>query len=120
MSAGATDPATQLQGTWTLTKVADMDVPAGATATMSVNAGQVSFDLGCNAISAVPMFGPTFVRFRDVVSTKMAGPREVATLEAQLMDALSRIDAMQVGTGDTLNFYDAMNTVQLGAQRATP
>ena len=36
------------------------------------------------------------------------------------MDALSRIDAMQVGTGDTLNFYDAMNTVQLGAQRATP
>ncbi|WP_299725353.1 META domain-containing protein [uncultured Tateyamaria sp.] len=120
MSAGATDPATQLQGTWTLTKVGDAPVPDGMTATMSVNAGQISFDLGCNTINAVPMFGPTFVRFRDVVSTKMGCPPDVAALEAQLMDALGRIDAMQVGVGDTLSFYDGLNAIQLGAQRAAP
>lgn len=118
MSAGATDPATQLQGAWVLTMVAGTPVPDGARATMTVDAGRMSFDLGCNTINAAPEFGPGFVYFGDVVVTSMACPPDVAAREAQLVAALASIEAMQVGVGDVLSFYDAMNSVAIGARRA--
>ncbi len=118
MSAGATDPATQLQGEWVLTSVAGTPVPDGARATMSVDAGRLSFNLGCNTINAQPEFGPGYVNFGDVSTTAMACPPEVAMREAQLVEALASIEAMQVGAGDAVAFYDAMNGLALGARRS--
>lgn len=116
MSAGATDPVLQLQGNWTLTKIANEAAPKGAT--LAFTAGQLNAFVGCNTISAVPMLGQSSVRFRDVTTTKMACAPDVQALEAQVMDALSRIGSMQVGAGDVLSFYDGLNGLQLGAQRA--
>lgn len=120
MSAGATDPARQLQGEWVLTDVAGTPVSGDTSATMSVDAGNVSFNLGCNTISVRPEFGPGYVYFGNVISTKMACAPDLAAREAQLIAALASIEAMQVSAGDALAFYDAANGLAIGARRAAP
>ncbi len=117
MSAGATDPATQLQGEWVLTSVAGTAVPDEARATMNVDAGRFSFNLGCNTINVLPEFGPGYVYFGDVITTSMACPPELAKREVQLVEVLARIEAMQVGAGDAVAFYDAANGLAIGARR---
>ena len=118
MSAGATDPATQLQGDWVLVSVAGAPVPEGAQATMNVDAGRFSFNLGCNTINAQPEFGPGFVYFGKTITTSMACPPDVADREAQLVEALASVEAMLVGEGDALAFYNATNGLAIGARRS--
>ncbi|MEP4248863.1 META domain-containing protein [Tateyamaria sp.] len=115
MSAGATDPALQLQGNWSLTKVANVAAPKGAS--MMFFSDRVEVSVGCNTISAVPILGPGFVRFRDVIATKMTCAPDIQVLETQVVDALSRVVTMQVGAGDILSFYDGVNDLQFGAVR---
>lgn len=117
MPAGATDPATQLQGDWILTRIAGAPVPDGIRAVMTITRDSVEISVGCNAISAVPMYRPNGVVFENVATTKMACEPEIQTLEAQVMAALQRIDAFSVGAGDALSFYDGLNTLQVGALR---
>ncbi|MEM6371451.1 MAG: META domain-containing protein [Pseudomonadota bacterium] len=120
MSAGATDPATQLQGNWTLTKIAGSDVPTDVNATMTVDAGRFAFSVGCNKIVAAAEFGPTSVQFENVLTTSMACEEALAELESALTRALSRVDAMQMAPGDNLTFFDEGLAVLIKAQRATP
>lgn len=117
MSAGPNNPDLQLHGQWTLTKIADTILPKHAGATMTVTADQVEIDVGCNKITAVPMFGPSFFQFRSIRTTEETPSPEIRTLEAQVIEALARIKAMQIGAGDDLSFYDGMNALQIGAQR---
>ncbi|MEO9969403.1 MAG: META domain-containing protein [Hyphomonadaceae bacterium] len=116
MSSGATDPASQLEGRWSLTKIADVAAPDGAR--MIVTGGQVDIFVGCNTISAVAMLGPSFAQFRDIATTKMACAPETLALETKVMEALTRIETMHVGLGDVLSFYDGMNALQIGAVSA--
>ena len=116
MSLGATDPALQLEGRWNLTKIADFAAPDGAR--MTVTGGQVDIFVGCNTISSAALLGPGFVHFRDIATTKMACAPAIQALEVKVMEALTRIETMHVGSGDVLSFYDGMNALQIGAINA--
>jgi hypothetical protein len=87
---------------------------------MSIDAGRFLFNLGCNTINVQPEFGPGYVFFGNIITTSMACLPEVAMREVLLAEVLASIEAMQIGAGDAVafydaTFYDATNGLALGA-----
>jgi len=117
MPTGQTNPREQVQGDWQITQIGGQDVPMDRGLKMTFSLDGVEIFAGCNTVSATPRFGSNNFKLRVTSTTEKLCAPEVMELEAALIDALSKIDLLDLTAGNNLGFYNAMNELILTAAR---
>jgi heat shock protein HslJ len=74
--------------------------------------GRVSGSTGCNRVSGAYEKDGNSLRFGQMVSTKMACPPPLMTLEQAFLQALGATAALQI-SGNTLTLKDAAGKVRM-------
>lgn len=90
------EPATLLDGRWSVTEVDGAPVPAGVEIGLSTADGKLSGTGGCNRLIGLFTPGQDGLRFGPIGSTRMACAPSVMAVEAALLAALAAADRFSI------------------------
>jgi heat shock protein HslJ len=110
----------QLAGKWVLTNIDGTDVPGSVLLSLEFDQFTLLGVSTCNEFKARVKFSDIGIKFVAIEAGDTICGKAAMAQETTFLDAVARVDAYTMTTGDVLTFFDSLLRPIITARRAMP